>query len=56
MEVSSGGWAELLGDEEKGGCIVPILALAHEHDLDPDMRPGAIDEDRREAMIAAMVA
>jgi uncharacterized protein len=31
-------WAGLLDDEESG-LLAPILALAHEHDLDPEMRP-----------------
>jgi yecA family protein len=32
-------WKELFADEEHGGPLVPILALAHEHDPDPEMRP-----------------
>ena len=56
MELSGGSWTQLLGDDEHGGWIVPILALAHEHDPDPQMRPGIIDPARREQMIAGMVA
>ena len=32
-------WKELIADEEHGGPLVPILALAYERDLDPEMRP-----------------
>jgi yecA family protein len=32
-------WKELIADEEHGGPLVPILALAYEHDLYPEMRP-----------------
>ena len=28
-----------MDDEEHGGALVPILALAYEHDPDPEMRP-----------------
>lgn len=56
MDLSGGGWIQLLDDEEEGGCIVAILALAHEHHPDPEMRPGIIDAERRGKMVAAMVA
>ena len=32
-------WAELMDDEEHGGCLVPMMMLFHEHDKDPEMRP-----------------
>ncbi len=32
-------WTALFDDEDHGGSLVPILALAHEHDPDPEMRP-----------------
>jgi uncharacterized protein len=41
MELRRAQWARLSKDEENGGSLVPILALAHEHDLDPKMRPYA---------------
>jgi uncharacterized protein len=31
-------WGPLLQDEEDAGSLVPIFALAHEHDPDPEMR------------------
>ena len=39
MEFHKEQWAALLADEEHGGWLVPIFALAHEHDPDPEMRP-----------------
>jgi hypothetical protein len=46
-------WKELFADEEHGGPLVPILALAHEHDPDPEMRPykDNIDAERRDKLI-----
>src|SRR3954470_23804622 len=32
MDLRRADWAELLDDEEHGGALVPIFALAHEHD------------------------
>ena len=56
MRLSGEGWTQLLHDDRHGGWLIPILALVHEHDPDPAMRPGIIDEERREHMIAMMVA
>ena len=39
MEFHKEQWAALLSDEKHGGWLVPIFALAHEHDPDPEMRP-----------------
>jgi len=49
-------WAELLADEEQGGCMVPVLMLYHEHDEDPDLRPGPIGAKQREEIIVQMAA
>jgi uncharacterized protein len=48
------GWAELIADEERGGCMVPVLMLYHEHDPDPEMRPAPIGAEQRETVIAHM--
>jgi uncharacterized protein len=50
------GWAELVVDEEQGGCIVPIFMLHYEHDKDPEMRPEPISPEKREDVIAHMAA
>ena len=39
MRLRRESWSVLLEDEEHGGALVPILALAHENDPDPKMRP-----------------
>jgi uncharacterized protein len=58
MELRREDWGELLNDEDHGGWLVPILALAHEHDPDPAMRPypEPMDADRREQLIASAAA
>ena len=42
MKMRSGGWSKLVNDEENGGCLIPMMMLAHEHDKNPKMRPGSI--------------
>jgi uncharacterized protein len=58
MELRRDQWAALLDDEEHGGLLVPILALAHENDPDPDMRPykEQISAERREKLIVGAAA
>jgi len=56
VDMRRGGWAELLNDEEQCGWLVPVLILYHEHDEDPEMRPGPIDQEKREAIIVQMAA
>jgi uncharacterized protein len=50
-------WEELFVDE-LFGPLVPILALAYEHDPDPEMRPykDGIDAERREKLILGAAA
>jgi uncharacterized protein len=58
MELRKGEWADLLDDEEHGGCLIPILALAHEHDPDPAMRSYSepISLELREKLIVGAAA
>ena len=58
MEFHKDRWAALLSDEQHGGLLVPIFALAHEHDTDPEMRPykGAISAEQREKLIVGAAA
>ncbi|GAB6037687.1 YecA family protein [Fundidesulfovibrio butyratiphilus] len=51
LEIGGQAWGDLLDDEEHGGVLVPILALAHEYDPDPEMRPEPIDTERRDLML-----
>lgn len=50
------GWSELANDEEWDGCLLPMLALCHEHDEDPKLRTGPIPREKREEVIALMAA
>jgi uncharacterized protein len=58
MELRKKDWADLLNDEQHGGWLVPIFALAHEHNLDAVMRPykEPVSLERREQLIAGAAA
>ncbi len=56
VDMCHDGWAELVADEEHGGCMVPVLMLYHEHDPDPEMRPEPIGAEQREKVIEHMAA
>ena len=56
MHMRHDGWAELVSDEEEGGCLVPMMMLYHEHAEDPKMRPKPITPEKREEVIAHMAA
>lgn len=53
MQLRRGAWASLVNDEDHGGSLVPIFALAHEHDPDPEMRPykNPIPAELRERLV-----
>ena len=58
MEIHRDGWSALMDDEEQGGSLIPILALAHEHHADPAMRSYTepISAEMRERLIAGAAA
>jgi uncharacterized protein len=58
MEFGKDDWALLLDDEDHGGSLVAIFALANEHNPDPKMRPykDPISAELRETLIASAVA
>jgi uncharacterized protein len=58
MKLRREDWADLFEDEDHAGLLVPILALAHEHDDDPDMRPykEPMDAQRREELVLGISA
>jgi uncharacterized protein len=56
MGMRHDGWAELVNDEEHGGCLIPMMMLCHEHDGDPETRPEPIRPERKEDVIAHMAA
>jgi hypothetical protein len=58
MEMRRESWSVLMDDDEHGGSLIPILALAHEHHPDPEMRPykGPMSTGMRERLIAGAAA
>ena len=56
MGMRHDGWAELVDDDEHGGCLIPMMMLRHEHDEDPEMRPKPISPEKREEVIVHMAA
>ena len=58
MELRREEWSELFDDKNHAGALVPILALAHEHHPDPEMRPykEPMSAERREQLIVGMAA
>jgi len=56
MGMRHDGWAELVNDDENGGCLIPMMMLCHEHDEDPEMRPEPITPERRGKIIEYMAA
>jgi uncharacterized protein len=58
MKLRREEWADLFEDEDHAGLLVPILALAHEHDPDPEMRPykEPMDAERREELMLGIAA
>jgi uncharacterized protein len=56
VQARLGSWNDLVASDEEGGCLVPMMMLVHEHDPDPGMRPPSIDADKRQDVIATMIA
>ena len=48
--------AQLVNDDEHGGCLIPMMMLYHEHDEDPEMRPQPISPEKRADIIAHLAA
>lgn len=58
MDYHRDAWSDLMDDENEGGALVPILALYHEQDTDPDMRPykEPVSEELREKLLVSLCA
>jgi uncharacterized protein len=58
MEFGKEDWAVLLNDDENGGSLIPIFALANEHNPDPKMRSykDLISTELRETLIVGAAA
>ena len=56
MQALPGSWSALLNSEDEGGCLLPMMMLAHEEDPDPEMRPPPMDNEKRKEVVASMIA
>jgi uncharacterized protein len=56
VDMRKEAWAEVLADDEQCGWMLPVLMLYHEHDQDPELRPGPIGPEKREEIIVKMAA
>ena len=58
MEFGKEDWTLLLNDEDHGGSLIAIFALANEHNPDPTMRPykDPISTELRETLIVSAAA
>jgi len=56
VRIGGAAWGDLVNDEANGGIFVPLFALAHEHDPDPELRPKPISDDQRNLMLATISA
>jgi uncharacterized protein len=58
MEFGKDDWAVLLNDDQNGGSLIPIFALANEHNPDPSLRPykESVGMEMREKLIAGAAA
>src|ERR1017187_8753735 len=56
MGMRHDGWAELVNDEEHGGCLIPMMMLCHEQIKDRAKRPIQIRPEKREEVIVNMAA
>ena len=56
MNLRHDAWGALVNDDEHGGSLVPILALYHEHDPDPKLRPKPFTPKQREKLLVDLTA
>lgn len=56
MRLDFASWRELIDDPDRGGAVLPVMALAHEHDPDPARRSEPISDEQRAEMISYMAA
>jgi uncharacterized protein len=53
VDMRRDSWLALMNDDDHGGVLIPIMALAYEHHPDPEMRPykEPMSIERREQLI-----
>ena len=56
LEMRRESWNEIFKDEDKFAMLLPVLALVHEHDPDPEMRTWKTSPDRelRERLVVGL--
>ncbi|OXJ22571.1 YecA family protein [Burkholderia sp. HI2714] len=55
VQMRSASWGELIHDEDRGGPMIPIMMLHHEHNSDPQLRPPPIPAEKREELLQMMI-
>jgi uncharacterized protein len=56
VDMRQEAWAEVISDDEQCGWMLPVMMLYHEHDEDPELRPGPIGPEKRDELIVQMAA
>jgi uncharacterized protein len=56
ISMRDDSWSRLIKDDDHAGAILPMMILCHEHDEDPEMRPGPITPEKRKELLAYMAA
>jgi uncharacterized protein len=56
VEMRPASWRKFIDDEEHGAAIVPMFALAHENDPDPERRFDSPTPEKREELLHLMTA
>jgi uncharacterized protein len=54
--IHPGSWNRLLDDEDAPGVLVSVMALTHEHDPDPELRPPPFTPDKRKSLLELLAA
>jgi len=56
VSLRRSSWQPLLDDESHASAILPMMALAHENDPDPELRFASPTPEKREQMLLMMTA
>ena len=58
MDTGHDDWGVLMNDEDNAGSLIAILALHHEHDEDPELRPfkEPVSQEKRQDLIVYSAA
>lgn len=56
VQLRHSSWQEFINDEEEAGAIIPMFALAHEDDPDPELRVESPPPEKRMELLTLMTA